>query len=46
VLNFAKEHRNRTAEHLGPLPTKKMIYEMKKPQKELQKLREEQTLFV
>jgi hypothetical protein len=38
VLNFAKEHRNRTAEHLGPLPTKEMMYERKKPQKELQKV--------
>lgn len=38
MLNFAKEHRNRTVEHYGCLPTKKFIYEWKKSQRELQYL--------
>ena len=38
MLNFAKEHRNRTVEHYGCLPTKKLIYEWKKSQRELQYL--------
>lgn len=33
VLNFAKEHTNRAVEHYGCLPTKKLMYEWKKSQR-------------
>ena len=38
MVNFAKKHTNRTVEYYGCLPTKKLIYEWKKSQREVQYL--------